>query len=77
MSKESGNCEREARELTYKVVKSFTLPNGGSMRVTIATDTPIREQDFPILRESIAVGMGEYLQTLGDVMRPKPEKSNG
>jgi hypothetical protein len=57
--------------LKYEVKKSFEMPSGGKVTVTVGSDDPINESDYFVLREDAAQNMAMVFKSLADTMKPK------
>lgn len=57
--------------MKYEIVKSFSLPNGGKVKVTVGQDEPINEADYFCLSETGAVNMAECFMNLADTLKPR------
>ena len=56
--------------MRYEAKRKIDLPQGGSVTVTVTSDSPISEDDFMILRPQAAIEMARCLTDLAEALRP-------
>lgn len=58
----------------FQIKKKIDLPGGGSITVTVSSPSPIKEEDYLILKPQAAQNMAECLVSMANAMRPPDSK---